>query len=238
MQYETLSDVPAILTEFYTENDDGYVAQIQRPGTSSIDTLRAAIAHGKEKGIQIHARRASLCTTWDWFDKYIEWLNLEPKQPVRARDEDGQFISDDEETEDNEAWDAGYTPELYNSLIESWQSLEPIRNDKTADQLLIELGHLKVKRDISRYLPIEVEGLVFDADKESYDNILGTIDSWDALSKSPETQDMFVNGDIVWTLANNENVVVSKGTLTKVLTAIRVRAGALHVSYTASRGAK
>lgn len=56
---------------------------------------------------------------WRFHDDYLSWLNQKPVEPVSSGN------ADDTETDLNEAWDGGYTPEMHADALTLWEASEP-----------------------------------------------------------------------------------------------------------------
>ena len=92
------------------------------------------------------------------------------------------------------------------------KTLEQVKADKILD--------LKTQRDTLEVEDIEVNGHLYDYDEKARERINNAII---ALQAS--------NGSILWTLANNNSVLVTAQDLIAVVSAVAVRSNALHVAY-------
>lgn len=172
-----------------------------------------------------------------FFNEYIQWfahsvvIDEWAASVEQARDEDGQFISDNPETPEDEAWVGGKSPET----ILATKLPEPVPN--YTDPTVYRVKHVKRLRDTGRYDVIEVAGRVYDADPQSYMNLTGTLESWTRLVADQSLIDAGIvkDGKMLWTLQDNSNVFLSKTQLQLVVDSIRVRAGVLHAQYQAAK---
>lgn len=83
-----------------------------------------------------------------------------------------------------------------------------------------KISTLKAQRDTLEVEDITVDGNTFDYDEKARERINNAII---ALQAS--------NGSILWTLANNDSVLVTAQDLIAVVSAVAVRSNALHVAY-------
>jgi len=101
---------------------------------------------------------------------------------------------------------------------EGWSLHEP-----KLDSDLVEKERLKTQRDFGQFEPIEVNGLIFDADINSQRNIETAIRKFDLVS---------VGGYVPWTLKNNTVEFLTKEDLIKVEDSITLRYLQYHKEYT------
>ena len=83
-----------------------------------------------------------------------------------------------------------------------------------------KIASLKADRDRLEVEDIEVDGHLYDYDEKARERINNAII---ALQAS--------NGSILWTLADNNSVLVTAQNLIAVVSAVAVRSNALHVAY-------
>ena len=83
-----------------------------------------------------------------------------------------------------------------------------------------KIASLKADRDRLEVEDIEVDGHLYDYDEKARERINNAII---ALQSS--------NGSILWTLADNNSVLVTAQDLVAVVSAVAVRSNALHVAY-------
>ena len=177
---------------------------------------------------------AIMTDSWAFHDEYLEWYMAKPDAPERARDDEGQFIPDDPDTPENEAWVGGKT---HAELLEAWQNIEPIRIFSDANKKYAVARNAKYRRDVGRYAPITVDGLTYDADETAYANIQGSVNNWDTLVNDETllAKGLVRDGTMLWTLADDSHTFVTKDQLEAVLSSLTLRAALLHVEYTESK---
>lgn len=93
--------------------------------------------------------------------------------------------------------------------------------ESTLDEVKVEkINSLKADRDRLEVEDITVDGNTFDYDEKARERINNAIISLQAS-----------NGSILWTLADNNSVLVTAQDLIAVVSAVAVRSNALHVAY-------
>ena len=169
---------------------------------------------------------------WQYHDKFVEWY-FRP-EPVRARNEDGTLIGDNPETPENEAWENGFTPEMYDA------QLEPVNNATNPEPKIRELDieMAKVQRDTGQYAPITVDGNTYDADSVSYKKMNGSLGSWETLVNDAEliAAGAVVDSKLVWVLEDDSKVAITKVQLQSVVDAIAIRTAILQAQYSEVKG--
>lgn len=169
---------------------------------------------------------------WQYHDEFVEWY-FRP-EPVRARDEFGEYIPDDPDTEVDESWVDGFTPEMYEA------QLEPIDNstDPAVKIHELDIAEAKMERDVGQYAPITVGVNTYDADIVSYKKMTGSIGSWDTLVNDAALIEAgaVLDGKLIWVLEDDSMVPLTKVELQEVIDAIAVRTAILQAQYSAVKG--
>lgn len=93
---------------------------------------------------------------------------------------------------------------------------EPTLDEVKAEKII----SLKADRDRLEVEDIEVDGHLYDYDEKARERINNAIIALQASGTS-----------ILWTLANNDSVLVTAQDLVAVVSAVAVRSNALHVAY-------
>ncbi|MDO6708393.1 DUF4376 domain-containing protein [Photobacterium sp. 1_MG-2023] len=190
-----------------------YVIQ-KTPGErkSWADVERVALLGKPQPVIETFIECAHENDRWMFHDEYLAWLSI--CQEITAQ-------NDAREPDE----DTGELPPA--------QALppEPVFSVQDAQPYLVTAA--KQARDDGRYAPIIVDGHMFDADLQSYENITGTVTDWDILVADQMLIEsgLIVDGQMKWTLANNSEILVTKADLAKVVRAIKTRAALLHREY-------
>jgi hypothetical protein len=93
----------------------------------------------------------------------------------------------------------------------------------------------KYTRDRERYSLIEVDGLTFDSDEQSYKNLVGSLANWTTLinDSSLLERQAIVDGKLLWVLADNSTVYLTQQQIQNVVDAIAVRVVNLQLDYMA-----
>lgn len=260
MNWGTLNDVPAPIREFYVEREDriitGYVISeddegvaIRTPVFDVVMIVEPTVTRTNCQWSLVKAaadERKPLATVerlieaavehdkYNFHEEYLNWLRLcaaidaQADSLERARNEDGHNRPDEPDIlQADEAWEGSLLPEQ----IRASKPAPPVRSVRDGKEYLVALA--KQERDDGEYRPITVDELTFDSDSKSYEKMKGAVESWEILMDDPELKaiGLVQDGQMYWTLADNTDVLIGKGTLQKVLAAIRVRAGILHAAY-------
>lgn len=109
--------------------DNTYVVEVVKPAFESLSRLsmivdKNSLNASKRPFINTATQAYLDSLQWAWFESYKEWLELEPVEPEKAKDEDGKFIADDEATETNEHYIGGKS---HAELLADWELDEPQR---------------------------------------------------------------------------------------------------------------
>lgn len=189
---ETMQDYDEL---FYTIDDDGTVTEKPRPETRPFsDVERVVNKHAsnpaKRHVIYMFLEMYLLGLQWDWFEYRKTWLkeleDIESNPPERARDQDGQFLSDDPDTDINEAYVNGYTPEMHEAVYNAHMAKEMTRppvqtvEDASASMKIkdvpIDEFIFRNQRHMSvSGIVVEVDGMLFDGDEASQRRMLSAI---------------------------------------------------------------
>lgn len=94
---------------------------------SEVDTLITKHKGKRDHLIEYAVQKAQENDLDQFHDNYLSWLNSEPAEAERMRDEDGTYASDDPETEYAEHYVDGITPEIQAELHADWQNKKPVR---------------------------------------------------------------------------------------------------------------
>ncbi|MCA2497776.1 DUF4376 domain-containing protein [Vibrio sp. 2175-1] len=247
MEFQTISDVPAAIAEFYVEDvrseptgnmiEEEYTYldenEAEQTGTRQVPeyadvTYVVQIEFGEVK-------------SWSDVDRVI---GLGKAQSVIERFVSLAVNGDKKQFHDSYvSWlEACAEVDKYNAELADGEPAidypeEPIYTATDTSAYLMQVA--KSARDSGRYAPITVDGLTYDATQEAYDNLQGVVSSWEIMIADQALIDagIVVDGQMYWTLADNSNVLVTKVMLEAVVTAIRVRAGLLHAQYQADKAA-
>lgn len=266
MTYENIQDVPAEIAEFYSittvstptggmvteeytyldENNEEQTGSRLVPEMAtitsvvanprgqqytweSVDTLIRKHGGGKDSAINQFISFATGADNWEYHDNYLTWLALEPTL------ESSEFVIPEDGVDPAE-W--LYDESSYNDALVVWQDQKPVRVDPSIRAEEAYIYNAKIQRDLNRYAPIDSGGNLFDADALAYENMKGTVASWEGLVSSQELlASGLVDGTkMAWTLADNSVVWVTKQDLEAVILAVSVRAGMLQAGYVAAKG--
>ena len=93
----------------------------------------------------------------------------------------------------------------------------------------------KYTRDRERYSLIEVDGLTFDSDEQSYKNLVGSLVNWTILINNAVLieRQAVVGAKLLWVLADNSTVYLTQQQIQNVVDAIAVRVVNLQLDYMA-----
>lgn len=245
MEFQTISDVPAVLAEFYVEDvrseptgnmiDEEYTYidenEVEQTGTRSVPeyadvTYVVQVELGETKSWDDVERVIALSKPQAVVERFVELAVNGDK--VRFRDSYLEWMEECAEVDE-------YNASLVDGQVAREYSVEPTYTATDTSVYLMQVA--KSARDTGRYAPITVDGLTYDATQEAYDNLQGVVNSWEVMIADQVLIDagMVVDGQMYWTLADNSNVLVTKAMLEAVVTAIRVRAGLLHAQYQADK---
>ncbi|MBQ6713152.1 MAG: DUF4376 domain-containing protein [Selenomonadales bacterium] len=108
----------------------------------------------------------------------------------------------------------------YMEVIEGGYRIVGIPKPTLDEVKTAKIASLKADRDRLEVEDIEVDGHLYDYDEKARERINNAII---ALQAS--------NGSILWTLADNNSVLVTAQDLIAVVSAVAVRSNALHVAY-------
>lgn len=189
---ETMGDYDDL---FYSIGDDGVTVEMDRPETRPLSDVelvlnKHAANPSKRHVIEMFVGKYLLELQWDWFESHKEWVEqlkiVEDKRPERARDKDGQFISDDPDTDIDEAYIDGFTPAMYEAELSEHSAKEPIRPPIQAVEeamTSISFGGVPIEETIFRAqrhasvsgIVVEVDGMLFDGDEDSQRRMLSAI---------------------------------------------------------------
>jgi len=116
----------------------------------------------------------------------------------------------------------------------NWLSLEPKKNTVFITKN-IKIKQGKLLRNNQRYSLIEVDGLTFDSDEQSYKNLVGSLANWTTLinDSSLLERQAIVDGKLLWVLADNSTVYLTQQQIQNVVDAIAVRVVNLQLDYMA-----
>jgi hypothetical protein len=123
---------------------------------------------------------------WKFHDDYLTWLEEEPSEAVRARNEDGTFVADDPETIEEEQWVGGITPEMASEAHTAWETRKPTKQPNKVLEDYPSYSHwLKLQG-------VEFEGVRCSATKEDFWG-LSAIKDW--IKAGNQTSWEFDNGN-------------------------------------------
>lgn len=142
------------------------LAKAYRGVDETLERLNMYVERGNEDLIKASAKRVLESRKWEFHDAYVLWEALEPAEPVRAKDDTGQFVGDDVSTEINEAWVDGYTQEMYESQYTTWVNQTPAFPEDTVESILAETDYSTLKIKAAKLAGIEFEGVMCSATKE------------------------------------------------------------------------
>lgn len=108
----------------------------------------------------------------------------------------------------------------YMEAVEGGYRIVGIPKPTLEDAKAQKIASLKADRDRLEVEDIEVDGHLYDYDEKARERINNAIIALQASGTS-----------ILWTLANNDSVLVTAQDLVAVVSAVAVRSNALHVAY-------
>ena len=159
---------------------------------------------------------------WAYHDEYVEWY-FRP-EPKRAQDENGQFIGDDPETPENEAWENGFTPEMYAA------QLEPVNNATEPEPVIAELHQelaIKTRYEAIYDVLLITKGLIdIGAGKDGVLGIDNLKDTLAAVSLGMDT----TNG-VDWIMADNTVVTFEVADIEEAVVKFNTRKQAVFNNY-------
>lgn len=158
----------------------------------------------------------------EFHNSYIQWLSGKPSEPVRTRNDDGTYVPDDLETPESEAYEAGYTPEMYAVEYAEWEVTEPsfVVTDTTTYYRTIA----KAEREIIKESDIRVGGFMWQVAQADRDNMSETIGY-------AERNSINVDDTTNWITADNRIVAVSYKDLQDIKNAYVLRMDSLFKQY-------
>ncbi|AUR97361.1 protein of unknown function DUF4376 [Vibrio phage 1.238.B._10N.261.52.F10] len=167
-------------------HDVNYVVEKPRYDLKSWDYVEKAKNYDA-KMYGIH--KACEAEQWAYHDEYVEWY-FRP-EPKRAQDENGQFIGDDPETPENEAWENGFTPEMYAAQP------EPINTSTEPEPIIEELHQelAKQTRDEAVKENISMFGGEWQVRDKDMINVQDAIDEAEFLGLPPEATEPWILAD-------------------------------------------
>ena len=258
--FELITDVPSELSQFYTEElrnelsgesirvgytyldeegneltgtrmepeyvENAYVVMLPKGQMVSWEKVEQIIEKhqgNKDAVVGKFIDLAVATDNWNFHADYINWLKKEPDGDAAK-----YLVIDEESTYfDQESLDADR---------QYWLESEPVMIAGDGGKLAL-IRNAKFKRDVGRYAPITVDGKTFDADQLAYENMKGTVDSWDTLvcDETLLAAGLVDGSTMLWTLEDNTVTSVTKEVLQSVLGAVSVRAGLLQAQYAGSK---
>ena len=159
---------------------------------------------------------------WAYHDEYVEWY-FRP-EPKRAQDENGQFIGDDPETPENEAWENGFTPEMYDA------QLEPVNGATEPEPVIAELHQelaIQTRYDAIYDVLLITKGLIdIGAGK---DGVLGIENLKDTLAAVSLGVD--ASKGVQWIMADNTVAVLEITDIEEAVVKFNTRKQAVFLAY-------
>ena len=199
--------------------DINYVVEKPRYDLKSWDYVEKALNYeAKINGIY----KACEAEQWAYNDEYVEWY-FRP-EPVRARNEDGTLIGDNPETPENEAWENGFTPEMYDA------QLEPVNTATDPTPVIAELHQelaIQTRYDAIYDVLLIGKGLIdIGAGKDGVLGIDNLKDTLAAISLGMDT----TNG-VQWIMADNTVVVLEVQDIEEAVVKFNTRKQAVFTNY-------
>ena len=176
-EQEGLKTVPVM-------QDVPYVELLERPQSATEDLLLRVAP----KACITFANFVAQTEQWEFYDKYMEWLDAEPVEPSQEGYTEEEYV---------DAVDA------YNTSMEAYKASEPVKPPlRTVDEIMESSGLSDKTRKEARdeavsKITVEVDGMLFDGDEISQNRMARAVATGNA-------------GDTTyWKLANNDVVLVS-----------------------------
>jgi len=151
-QYESTDEQGGIslLTRMVDEyTDNTYVMENVRHDLKSWEQVMSARTYTHK----VHCiNKACEAEQWKFHDKYITWLGDVPREPEQARNENGTFVADNPDTNINEHWVKGYTPELHEAALITYSNEEPVNLSNNPLVKIAELDNELAQAQAINYL--------------------------------------------------------------------------------------
>ncbi|AUR87159.1 hypothetical protein HYP58_gp13 [Vibrio phage 1.097.O._10N.286.49.B3] len=199
--------------------DVNYVVEKPRYDLKSWDYVEKAQNYeAKINGIY----KACEAEQWAYHDEYVEWY-FRP-EPKRAQDENGQFIGDDPETPENEAWENGFTPEMYDAQP------EPIDTSTKPEPVIEELHQelaIQTRYDAIYDVLLISKGLIdIGIGKDGVKGITNLTDTLDAIALGMDSSE-----GVMWIMADNVATLLQLEDIEEAVVKFNARKQAVFTAY-------